>query len=526
MTPRGSSLGAFLARFGLNLGRMPPGLAADESVVAVFDIGSNSGRVVVYRGGAGGHLRILASSRASLRLIRDLDAEGTLSTEAQERLLTALRDFMAVARGAGAQQLMAVATSAIRDARNGPDLIARIRTELGLEVQTLSGEEEARFGFLGAVRSLPVSHGALFDVGGGSMQVTRFRARRVTSAVSLPLGSLRLSDDFLKSDPPTAGEVRRLREHVRKLLKEAGIRPLAAGEDLVGTGGTIRNIAKIDRRSRDYPVPRLHGYVMSRSSVGDVVEEVSCRRLRKRDGIAGLNEDRGDSIVGGSLAIHTLMQTLEAEEVWVSGQGIRDGLAVHLTTGSDVLPEPAVVRAASIEALIRRFDGWDKMQCDRRVALVIALLRALEPRAAVEIREALQQAASILDIGRSVGFFDRHQHAAEVVLATDLEGFSHRAVALLSAITLAAGGEDMKPKSYAPLLTRDDREPVRRAGVVLALADDLEERCLPGVPLELTCEVTRSAAKVRLPPLLGWRPRALDHRFEEAFGRKLVVTPG
>jgi exopolyphosphatase / guanosine-5'-triphosphate,3'-diphosphate pyrophosphatase len=500
----------------------PPG----EAIVAVFDIGSNSGRVVVYRGGPGGHLRILASTRASLRLVRDLDGEGRLSPEAEERLLTALRDFVAVARGAGAERMVAVATAAMRDARNGTPLIARIHAELGLEVRVLSGDEEARFGFLGAVRSLPVTHGALFDVGGGSMQVSRFRGRRLTSAVSLPLGSLRLSDAFLRSDPPTAGEVRRLREHVRKLLREAGVRPLGAGDELVGTGGTMRNIAKIDRRLRDYPVPRLHGYLVSRARVGEVAEEVASRRLRKREGIAGLNEDRGDSIVGGSLAIHTLMEALEAREVWVSGQGVRDGLALHLTTGSDLLPEPAVVKAASIAALTRRFDGWDAGKAERRVALATGLSRALDPRASSEMREALQEAAAVLDVGRAVGFFDRHEHAAEVVLASDLDGFSHRAVALLSAVTLAAGGEDMKPKSYAPLLARDDREPVHRAGVILALADDIEERCLPGMPLDVSCEVTRSAARFRVPALLGWRPRALDHRFAETFARKLEVTAG
>ena len=220
------------------------------------------------------------------------------------------------------------------------------------------------------------------------------------------------------------------------------------------------------------------------------------------------------------------MEVLEAREVWVSGQGVRDGIALHLTTGSDVLPEAAAVRAASLAALTRRFDGWDAGRAERRVALVAGLLRALEPRAGAEMREASQAAALALDIGRSVGFFDRHEHAADVVLATDLEGFSHRAIALLSAVILAAGGEVMKPKSYAPLLTRDDRGPVARAGVVLALADDIEERCLPGGSIEMSCEVTRSAVRIRVPALLGWRPRALDQRFEEAFGRKLGVTMG
>ena len=246
--------------------------------------------------------------------------------------------------------------------------------------------------------------------------------------------------------------MRRLREHVRQLLKEAGVRPLGKGDELVGTGGTMRNIAKIDRRSRDYPVPRLHGYVVTRARVGEVVEAVASRRLRKRGAIAGLNEDRGDSIVGGSLAIHTLMEALEAREVWVSGQGVRDGLALHLTTGQDVLPAPEVVRTASIQALTGRFDGWDEGRAERRMALATAFSARSSPRATLEMREVLQEAATVLDIGRSVGFFDRHEHVAEVVLATDLDGFSHRAIALLSAVTLAAGGEDMKPKSYAPLL--------------------------------------------------------------------------
>ena len=492
-------------------------------MVAVIDIGSNSGRVVVYRGGPSAHLRILASTRAALRLVRELDEDGELSAEAEGRLLVALRDFVAVARGAGAERTVAVATAAMRDARNGARLIDRIRADLGIEVRVLSGPEEARYGFLGAVRSLPVSHGALFDVGGGSMQVGRFRGRRLRDSVSLPLGSLRLSDRFLRGDPPTRGEIRRLRDHVRKRLRDAGIGPLRAGEDLVGTGGTLRNIAKIDRRSRDYPIPRLHGYVVSRRRVSEVVEAVASRRLEKRGTIAGLNEDRGDSIVGGSLAIETLMEVLEAKEVWVSGQGVREGLALHLATGSDALPEPPAVRAASIKALTERFDGWEPSKAERRVALARGLLAAFDRRAAPEMREALDEAARILDVGRSVGFFDRHEHVADLVVATDLDGFSHRAIALLSAVALAAGDEDVRPQAYAPLLAREDGEPLRKAGVLLALADDIEERCPPGIPLEMTCEVTRSRATVRVPALLGWRPRPLDARFEQAFGRKLTV---
>jgi exopolyphosphatase/guanosine-5'-triphosphate,3'-diphosphate pyrophosphatase len=301
------------------------------------------------------------------------------------------------------------------------------------------------------------------------------------------------------------------------------VRPLGPGEALVGTGGTLRNIAKMDRRSRDYPIPRLHGYVVSRRRVSAVAEAVASRRLDKRAALPGLNEDRGDSIVGGSLAIETLMEVLGAREVWVSGQGVREGLALHLATDSRELPDPGEVRAASIRALTARFDGWDAAKAERRVALARGLCAALDRRAAPEIEEALAEAATILDVGRSVGFFDRHEHVADLVAATDLDGFSHRAIALLAAVARAAGGEDVRPRSYAPLLERADREPVRRAAVLLALADDIEERCPPGIPLTLSCRVTRSEARVRVPALLGWRTRPLDARFAEAFGRRLLV---
>jgi exopolyphosphatase/guanosine-5'-triphosphate,3'-diphosphate pyrophosphatase len=491
------------------------------TTVAVIDIGSNTGRVVVYRYQVGGHLQLMAGSRASLRLVRDLDETGRLGDEAVQRAWECLEDFRAIARGAGATRILAVATAAVRDAENGPAFIERIRKQLGFEVRILSGEEEARFGFLGAVGGLAVEHGVLFDLGGGSVQVSRFRQRRLMSSISLPLGALRLSDAFLKSDPPTAKEMRRLREHVREALEEGEVERLEAGECLVGTGGTVRNVAKIDRRSRKYPILRLHGYSLARRSVKEIAEVLAARRLRKREQIAGLSDERGDSIVGGALAVETLMEVLKAGEVQVSGQGVREGLAISLVT--EELPSPASVRESSLAALAARFDTWVEDQARRRRDLAASLHASLELEASDEFREALLEAATILDIGRSIDFFDRHQHVADIVLATDLNGFSHRSVALLSAVLRRAGEKNAAIKAYEPLLSPQDRSPVERAAVLLAVADDIEERCPRGVPLSVKCQVRKDEVVVSVPALGGWRPRTIARRFEKAFGRKLVV---
>ena len=217
--------------------------------VAVVDIGSNSARVVAYGLDAAGQLRIRASSRAALRLVRDVDRGHRLSPETIDGVVATLRDFRALALGAGAEKIVGVATAALRDAENGPALMTRLRDELGFPVDVIEGEAEARYGFLGGIRGMPVDHGLLFDLGGGSLQVTRFFQRSFDRAWSLPLGALRLSQSFLPSDPPDAEELRRLRKHVRRALEDAGVPGLRPGEELVGTGGTVRNMAELPLRA-------------------------------------------------------------------------------------------------------------------------------------------------------------------------------------------------------------------------------------------------------------------------------------
>jgi exopolyphosphatase/guanosine-5'-triphosphate,3'-diphosphate pyrophosphatase len=492
--------------------------------VAVIDIGSNSARVVAYGLDDAGQLRILASSRAALRLVRDVDRGHRLGPEALMAVVDTLRDFRALAVGAGAEKIAGVATAALRDAENGPALIERLQAELGFPVEVIEGEAEARYGFLGGVRGMPVEHGLLFDLGGGSLQVTRFFQRALDRAWSLPLGALRLSQSFLASDPPSEEEMKRLRKHVRRSLADAGVPSLRSGEEVVGTGGTVRNMAKIDARSRSYPISRVHGYVLTRDAARDIVATLASRRLEKRERIPGLSGERGDSIVGGALAIETLLGEVGAAHVRISGQGVREGLAYSLLDGA--VPSPAEVRERSVASLTGRFAGWDASHAERRVAVAEALWTALVPASDPEIREALRHGARVLDMGRAVDFFDRHEHTADFVLASDLDGFTHRDIALLAMVVRSAGDGDEDPTIYSPLLGREDRDAVERAGVVLALADDLEERCPPGAALALSCRLVEGGVVVEMPALLGWRPRALGKRFARAFGRELLVKPG
>lgn len=493
--------------------------------MAVIDIGSNSGRIVVYVVEPGGALRIRASSRASLRLVRELDEAKALSRGSVERAMDALRDFKAIAVGGAARRMLAVATAAVRDAANGPRFIERVRRELGITVRILSGKEEARFGFLGAVRGLPVEDGFLFDLGGGSLQLSRFRRRRLGESDSFPLGALRLSDAFLRTDPPTRKEMRRLKSHAESFFERSGLGSLSRGQALVGTGGTVRNLAKVDQRLRHYPLHRLHGYPLSRERAEKIVALLASRKLKKRAQVPGLNDDRSDSIVGGGLAILALMEWLGAREVVVSAQGVREGLAMALSTAGGALPPGEAMRRGSAESLARAFRGWNRATSARRRDLAGALFDALEPRQRAEIRESLLHAATLLDVGSSIDFFDRHEHVADIVMATDLLGFTHHGIALLSAIVRSAGddGADLAP--YAPLVATGDHAAVERAATLLVLADEIEERCHDDGRIAVRVSTRAREARIAVRDLAGWRPRRIGSRFAKAFGRQLQVVP-
>jgi exopolyphosphatase / guanosine-5'-triphosphate,3'-diphosphate pyrophosphatase len=504
--------------------RAPARALASRRPVAIIDLGSNSGRVVVLRIAPGGHVEILADARSPLRLARELVARPKLSEEAIDRVVAALRDFTSIAAGSTARRVIAVATSAIREAENGRRLIERARKEAGVRVVVIDGEDEARYAFLGAVYGVEAHAGMLIDVGGGSIEASSFRDRTLIRSWTLPLGALRLSMKFLKSDPPSDEEVAELRDHIRKTLNEAGVPRLEADERLVGTGGTIRNLAKMDRQMGRYPIPRIHGYVLARDHVADIEAMVGSRASSRRRLIPGLNADRADSIVGGALATLVTMEALRADELIVSGQGLREGVFYDLLGLR--LPPVEQVRRASVAALVARFASWDAGRARRRRAIALALLETLDPAAGNRIKERLEHASTILDIGRSIDYYSRHAHAADILTESDLAGFSHRKLALLAAVVREAGEDGSVVRSYRPLLGPADRSGVSKASAILALADEIEHRMRPKAQLPVQCVVRKREVRLTAPLFDPYRQEILGRQFRRAFGKRLVIEPG
>ena len=496
----------------------PHAVSGEPDPIAVIDVGSNSLRMMIARQRSDGYLEVIAEPRATVRLARAVDAAGSLSPEAIDRALTVLDDFMGLAARRRVARVCAVGTAALRDAGNAGDLEAAIRARWGIEMEVLDGPTEGRRAALGAIYGLPVEHGLVVDLGGGSLQIARFRDRAIRETWSFPLGTLRLTDRFLSSDPPSDEDLEALRLHVRAEFVSAGVPRLARDEVLVGTGGTVRNLAAVSRRGRRYPIVRVHGYTLTRRRLRRVRDRLAGLAPAQRRQAPGLNSDRSDIIVAGASGVLAAAEHVRARSVLVSGQGLREGVA----RGDGPLPGPRVVRRASVDALARRFASWDEDRATRRGAIIEVLTDLLDPEAGEPLRETLRHASMLYDIGGSVDAYRRQRAAADIVLSADLSGFAHEDAARLAALIRVAHRPRTLARALRPLLGAGDDEALQRAGAILVLADALELRLAPDAPLRARLG-DGGELRVQLPGRSSWHPDRLSERIERVFGRCLLI---
>ena len=464
---------------------------------------------------------MFSEAKDTLRSQRALDDDNILPPEGIEPLVRTLDDFLVVIQSARAGQVVPVATSFLREAENGAAVLAELHARTGLSIRLLTDEEEAQFTFHGAVWGLPVDNGLAVDIGGGSAELALFERRTLVDSWTLLLGSLHLSDLFLRSDPPTRNELHELKEHIRSVLQGVEIRCLGPTHRLIGTGGSIRNIAKIDRRTRSYRFGRLHGYTLEADQLRAICKRLAHASTAERLEIGGLNDNRVDSIVGGAFVLRTLVEYLSVPSVLVSGHGIREGLARGGCEKS--LPEVEAVRRGSIICLAERFAAWDRRTAERRAAVTVQLVDKLRSMLDADSYPLIEHAVRLVDAGSSMDYYNRFANAALIVERGDVDGFDHREIALLSAMLRYAERERRSLERYEPILGEQDRLFVRRAGTLIALVDELERRLTVEDRGCLSFYVDPGYMKVNGHGLSSWQPRGLAKRFESSFGLELVV---
>jgi exopolyphosphatase/guanosine-5'-triphosphate,3'-diphosphate pyrophosphatase len=276
-----------------------------------------------------------------VRLGQDVDATGRLALDALDRTRAALADYVAIARSAGAQRLRMVATSATRDAANREEFFAMVRRILGTDAEVITGDEEARLSFTGAVGGLDPADGPflIVDVGGGSTEVVLgdwdgVRAD-VTAARSVDIGCVRITERHLRGDPPTAGEVSAAEQFAAQTLEQAFAEvPVDKARTWVGVAGTVTTLSAIAQQLRAYDPERIHLSRLSLQQVRATAEHLLGSTHQQRAANPVIHPGRVDVIAGGALIVRVVAEELHSRagitELVVSEHDILDGIALGL----------------------------------------------------------------------------------------------------------------------------------------------------------------------------------------------------
>lgn len=298
--------------------------------VALVELGSNAVRLVLARIAPGVDFEVLEEERVQTRL--GSGRPGTLPLEAIESTLQAVHRFLQRVRRGRDPQVIAVATAAVRDAKNRDRLLGPLQRRDRITVQILSGREEALLGAFAARWSLRFRDGVVADLGGASLQVTRVRNGKVASTASLPVGAVRMTERFLREDPPMPVELRELRVEVRSRLA-AALPPAERGEEIVALGGTVRALGRLHLAARGEEHESRHGLRLQQADVTRIRERLEMLPLRKRRKVPGLKAERADIMVAGAIVIEELMVFGGYHGLTISKRGVRDALLLRATFG-------------------------------------------------------------------------------------------------------------------------------------------------------------------------------------------------
>ncbi|MFM8600383.1 MAG: hypothetical protein ACKOB8_15480 [Mycobacterium sp.] len=300
--------------------------------LGVLDVGSNTVHLLVVDAHRGGHPTPMSSTKASLRLAEAIDESGKLTRRGAGKLIETVDEFAKIAASSGCADVMAFATSAVRDAKNSEDVLARVRSETGVDVQVLSGTDESRLTFLAVRRWYGWSAGRItnLDIGGGSLELSTGVDEAPDVALSLPLGAGRLTREWLPDDPPGRRRVAMLRDWLDTELADASkaVREVGPPDLAVGTSKTFRSLARLTGAAPSAAGPRVKR-TLTANGLRQLIAFISRMTTTDRAELEGVSAERAPQIVAGALVAEATMRALSLEWVDICPWALREGIILR-----------------------------------------------------------------------------------------------------------------------------------------------------------------------------------------------------
>ncbi|GAX43336.1 Ppx/GppA phosphatase [Tolypothrix sp. NIES-4075] len=528
----------------------PTQTVEQHRIIAAIDLGTNSLHMVIVQiEPTLPAFSIIAKEKETVRLGDRNTKTGELKPEIMEKAIAALGRFQEVAKTLNAETIIAVATSAVREAPNGKDFLQRIKDELNLNVNLISGQEEARRIYLGVLSGMEFNDQPhiIIDIGGGSTEIILGDSHQARVLTSTKVGAVRLTSELITTDPISNSEFQYLQAYARGTL-ERSVEEVQAniemGESprLVGTAGTIETLALIHAREKSGSVPAtLNRYEFTLKDLRELVNRLRKLNYSERAEIPGMPDRRSEVILAGAVILQEAMILLGVESLTVCERSLREGVIVDwmLTHGliEDKLRYQSSVRERSVIKQAKKYNV-NLEHSDRVAKFALSLFNQTQGKLhnwGAEERELLWAATILHNCGHYVSHNAHHKHSYYLIRNGELLGYTETEIEIIA--NLARYHRKSAPKkkheNYANLLHKEDRQIVSKLSAFVRLAVALDRRQI-GAIARVQCEYNPDSQELQLHifpshpdddcALELWSVDLKKEVFEAEFQLKLVAT--
>lgn len=468
--------------------------------IAIIDLGSNSIRMNIFGINDQGGYSIYDQASEMVRLSERLGSDLLLKEEPMQRTINALNYFQKLIDVNAVNKVYALATAAVRMAKNQKVFLERVKVETGFEFTVLSGDQEAYYDYLGVVNSMELRDALIVDIGGGSTELIWMKNRELVKAISLPIGSVTLSEQF-NEIKPRKKRMDMAEKHIMAIYKKIDWLGELKGSPIIGLGGVIRTLGKVDRAKNGYPLENLHNYRLHEKEVQVICDQIFKSDQKELEKISGISKRRADIIALGLLPFKCLFEMNDAPEIRISGNGLRDGYfyeKYYASIGKPPIVEDVLLQ--SKENIMRRFDV-NQRHANHVKDLALKLFDGLSQSLEFEQndRKLLSTAAMLHDIGMHIEYYDHHIHGYYLIMNGRLEGLTNAeriSVAFLVGNHRASGIKNQL-NDYAGIVSKSEVNRLWKLAVLLMLCEQFD-RAENGAIIDLTVEVTTKDIKIGL----------------------------
>ena len=437
--------------------------------IGIIDIGSNSMRLVIYEVSEKNYF-VVGQVRHSARLGQDM-VKDALSKDRIQYGLKVLRGFKEYMDSKEVNEVIAVATEAIRKATNKEAFLSEAKKALGKEIRVLSGEEEAFYDYYATVNTMDLDNCLMVDIGGSSTEIALIENKILQESISIPFGSIVLTEKFnLKENPQSEEDLHRF---LRNNLKRIAWLKNAKGLPIVGIGGSVRTLGKIDRFRKDNAMFISHNYSMEQKDVSEIYDIVLGYLKGDIKRVYGLSRDREDIFIGSLAALNTIMKFQNSKKLFVSNSGVRDGLLFeHLLGRNRRIPD---VLEFSLDNIIQNhmYKGYEGKDLFKLVRIMYTELCNKYP-SLLGNGKVLKTAAYLYDIGTNINFFQRDRNTFYSILNAPINGLSQKQILMAASCASVFSTNDLLKEFFnKKILSSRDIRTIEMLGILIKIAEAL-----------------------------------------------------